>query len=244
MGKHALQRIEPGLAYTGGKSRHRGFQHAAHAVPFRRGGENRGAHGFAPGFIQNGEMPVRERRDIGGQIVKPTVEHPAAAGNMGTDTDTLAAQGCQRYGAHRHQRRGQPPGEVPASAVVLEPMVFFMGGIIRVPRPCRHRRTSVVGAACVGVSDQHAKRRPRGFPLKHTADQLRQIFLMPCRSDPGFRSAKGQLPRNKGLIHRDTGRQTVQHGAYCCAVAFSKECHRHAAAKCILHGLLSSISRS
>ena len=81
----------------------------------------------------------------------------------------------------------------------------------------------VIPAFGVPVGDQDGQGRAGGFPFKAAADDLKGIGLLTGCGNLSKGPPQIQLSSDKALIHRQTGRQSVQHRTDGGTVAFTKE---------------------
>ena len=152
---------------------------------------------------------------------------------MGTDQDAFALQGRDHDSTGGNQTRGDAAAEVPAAAVILKAAVFDAGGIIRMAWP--ESTAAVVTAAGVRVGDQDRDGCSGGPSFKNAADDPERIGFLPGCGDPARRTPKSQLTGDKSLIHRNSGRQPIDHRSDLRSVTLTEEGDGNAAAKGVLH---------
>ena len=130
--------------------------------------------------------------------------------HVGRHGDALTGQ--HRFGdaACRHQRRGEPSGEVPAAPVVLKALGFDPGGVVRVAGPGHRPQRLVVLRPGIPVGQRHHQRHAGGAALKHAGEELYLVRLLPCRGQCAAGAAAQQVALHLQLVYGDAGRDMPQ----------------------------------
>ena len=98
------------------------------------------------------------------------------------------------YPAREHQGRGEPPGKMPAAAVVAAAPISHMGGVVGVAGTGQILRAGVVPRANVGVFNEDAQGRAGGSALKDAGDDLGLVGLLPGGGQGAFSRSPAGTP--------------------------------------------------
>ena len=175
--------------------------------------------------VGNGSVRLLQRR----------VLHARADGQVRSDPDALLTQGAADDSPRRDQRRRDSSAEMSSPAVVGKTVVLAVGGIVTVTGTGAAAHLVVVPAVLLRVGNPYAERRPGGIPVEHAAFYDKGVCLRPCRRRRPLRAAAGQLLRDTLPVHRNAGRQAVQHGADAAAVALAEQCQGQCVSVYVFH---------
>ena len=142
---------------------------------------------------------------------------------MGAYKHALLCQILLSNRTGKYQRCRQSAAKVATASHIVTAAILYIGRIIAVGGSRYQRHIAIVTAAGILIGNLHGQRRTGGAPIQHTGENMRNILFQP--GGGGFVTPRGtpsHILINGVQIHRDTGRQTVNHTADGRTVALTK----------------------
>ena len=210
------------------EAHHGALDGAAHAVTVVLCLQNSRAHLLSPAVVQHGEGLACQGAQ-GLHTVQCGVADPIDGADVAADPNLFLCQQLPGHRPCRHQRGGEPAGEVAAPPVVQVPLALDEPGVIPVTGPGGVAQRLIVGGVLVEILNDQAQRRPGGLALKKPGEDVNFVRLLPGGGQAVLpRGPAGQLARHSGHVQRQPGGNSLQHHADGAAVGFAENGIFHA----------------
>ena len=154
---------------------------------------------------------------------------------MRSDIYALTLQGTLNKRACGDKRRRDASAEVTAATCILKAVIFFIRGIVAVPRSCLARERRIILAVGVGVWNDNAYGRARRFAVINATQNTVLIALSSCGRNFPVWTAKRELCGYILLVHLNAGGDTINNGSYCRAVTFTEKRNGQGISEYIFH---------